>query len=128
MRRILEVISLVLFLAGLELAVGTLSLTITRLREIFTHPLGPDASDGVPWRSLVGIGVTALAVVMAGTTVLVRYAEAGIRDYVGCPECGARTRRVQRRTRHRILGWLVGKALSARHCGDCGWRGLSYLD
>ena len=124
MRRILEVISAGLFLAGLELAVGTLSLTITRLRESFTNTL---ESDGVPWRFAAGIGLMVLAVVLAGVTVLARYRKGGIQEHDGCPKCGARTRRVRREIQHRILGGLVGKSLSARHCGDCGWRGLSYL-
>ena len=127
MRRIFEVISAGLFLAGLELAVGTLSLTITRLRESFTNTLGSDGADGVPWRFAAGIGLMVLAVVLASVTVLARYGQRGIQEHEGCPECGAQTRRVRRGTRHRILGRLVGKSLSARHCGDCGWRGLSYL-
>ena len=126
MRRILEVISLVLFLAGLELAAGTLSVTTTLLRETFTTTFGPDGPDEIPWRFLAGIALMVLAVVSAGTTVAVRFRQARIQDHVGCPKCGARTRRVQRKARHRMLGRLVGKALSARHCGDCGWRGLSY--
>ena len=127
MRRILEVISAGLFLAGLELAVGTLSLTITRLRETFTNTLESDGADGVPWRFAAGIGLMVLAVVLAGVTVLARYGQGGIQEHDGCPKCGYRTRRVPREMRHRILGRLVGKSLSARHCGHCGWRGLSYL-
>lgn len=126
MRRILEVISAGLFLAGLELAVGTLSLTVIRFSETFTNTFGSDEADGVPWRFLAGIGLMVLAVTLAGVTVLVRYRQAGVQDHIGCPKCGARTTRVRRLIWHRILGRLLGRSLSARRCGDCGWTGLSY--
>ena len=127
MRRTLEVISLGLFLVGLELATGTLSLTITRLRETLAYPLGSNGGERIEWGALAGIGLILMVVVLAGMTVLVRYRQEGIQDHLGCPKCGARTKRVRRRTKHRVLGRIVGKALSARHCQDCGWRGLSYL-
>ena len=127
MRRTLEVISLGLCLLGLELATGTPSLTITRLRETFADPFGSVGEDGVQWTSLAGIGLMVLAVLVAGVTLAVRYRQGAIQDHVRYPECGARTKRVRRTARHRILGWVMGKALSARHCGDCGWKGLSYL-
>ena len=127
MRHILEVISAGIFLAGLELAVGTLSLTITRLRETFTNTLASDGADGGQWRFVAGIGLMVLAVVLAVVTVLTRYRQRGIQEHDWCPRCGAQTRRVRREIQHRILSRLVGKSFSARHCGNCGWRGLSYL-
>jgi len=128
LRRTLEVISLGLFLVGLELATGTPSLTITRLQETLAYPLGSDGGEGVEWGALAGIGLILMAVVLAGMTVLVRYREEEIQDHLWCPKCGGRTKRVRRRTRHRVLGRIVGKAISARHCPDCGWRGLSYFN
>ena len=65
LRRTLEVISLGLFLVGLELATGTPSLTVVRLREALAHPLGSDAAEGVAWRSLAGIGLVAGAIILA---------------------------------------------------------------
>jgi hypothetical protein len=127
LRRTLEVISLGLFLLGLELTTGTPSLTVIRLRETLAHPFGSDSTDGVPWWPLVGIGLLVCAVALAGLTIVVRFGQEGVQDHVGCPECGARTKRVRRNVRHKILGRLLGKTLSARHCGDCGWRGVSYL-
>jgi hypothetical protein len=127
LRRTLEVLSLGLFLLGLELATGTPSLTITRLRETLAHPLGSDEADGVPWRSLAGIGLIGFGIVLAGVTVFVRYRQGAIQEHVGCPKCGARTTRVRRGVWQRVMGRLVGKSTSARLCGDCGWRGVSYL-
>jgi len=127
LRRTLELISLGLFLLGLELAAGTLSLTTTRLRETLAFRVGSTGPEGVPWTSLAGIGLTAVAVVLMGLTIFVRFGERRVVDHVGCPVCGTRTNRVRRKVQERILGRVVGKAMSARHCGDCGWRGLSYL-
>jgi hypothetical protein len=126
LRRTLEVISLALFLLGLELATGTPSLTIARLQETIAYPLGSDGAESVEWRVLGGLVVMVVALILAALTVMVRHRTKGIQSHAGCPKCGADTKRVRRNAWQRMLGGVVGKALSARHCGDCGWKGASY--
>jgi hypothetical protein len=126
LRRIPEILSLGLFLLGLELATGTLSLTVTRLRAALLNPTGSAASGEVEWRSVVGVGLIVLAVALAGLMVVVRYRQRGIGDQVTCPRCGVRTNRVRRTAGDRVFGLLMGRRLSARRCGDCGWAGLIY--
>jgi hypothetical protein len=126
LRRTLEVISLALFLLGLERATGTPSSTIARLQETIAYPIGSDGAESVEWRILGGLVLIVVAFVLASLTILVRHRTKGIQTHEGCPEGGGDTKRVRRNAWQRILGGIVGKGLSARHCGDCGWRGVSY--
>ena len=126
MRRILEVLSISLLLAGLELSVGTLSITSSRIRESFSSAFGVVDAVPVPWTFWVGMGMVMAAISMGVTTLWARIGEKRIQTDEGCAKCGENTVRVRRGTRHRILGRLLGKTLTARRCGECGWRGLCY--
>ena len=127
MRRTLEVISLGIFLLGLELATGTPSLTIARLQETVAYPLGSDPGENVEWAALGGLILIGFAVILASFAILVRLRKKKIQDHDACATCGGKTKRVRRNVWHRMLGRVLGKALAARHCGECGWRGVSYL-
>ncbi len=126
MRRILEVLSLSLLLAGLELSVGTLSLTSSRISDSFSSAFGVGDAAPVPWTFWVGMVMAVAAISIGAATLWARMGEKRIQAVEQCAKCGANTARVRRRTRHRILGWLLGKTVTARRCGECGWSGLCY--
>ena len=107
MTRTLEVISLALFLLGLELATGTPSLTIARLQETIAYPIGSDGSESVEWRILGGLMLIVVAVMLASLAILVRHRTKGIQTREGCPECGGETKRVRRNAWQRMLGGVV---------------------
>ena len=126
MRRILEVLSISLLLAGLELSVGTLSITSSRIRESFSSAFAQTEAVPVPWSFWVGMVMVVAAISMGATTLWVGIGEKRIQTDEACAKCGADTARVRRGTRHRILGRLRGRTLTARRCSECGWSGLCY--
>lgn len=126
MRRGLAFASVLLVVAGLEMATEALSLVVARLRTGFGALLSGADFHVSSFR--FGTGVVALALGVS-LWVLLAWSAARRQEVASvgtaCPQCGNRTRRVKRKEWQRILAALMGEQLSRRRCETCGWSGLS---
>ncbi len=125
MRRILEVVSLALVVAGFELTAGTVSHTFQVVRRVYRELVwSTEPTVSLPRVVLGGLLVVAgLAGLALALWARVRGRKVGWGKT--CPQCGSATHRIRRRRRHRILGWLLGRRITRRRCRECGWRGLT---
>jgi len=129
LRRSLAVVSAILVLAGVEMSTEALTLTLRRLQAgLQALFLGVEFHVS-PLRFEVGVAAIAGGIVL-GALLLWASRWTNSIDAVGvlCPQCGARTRRVKRRRRHKLLSVLTGRRLTRRKCDVCGWHGLSARD
>ena len=125
MKRVLEVLAVVLLVGGLELSVGAVSHTLEQLGRVYSE-LVAGAEPGVsPGRFFLGVGMVVVGVGLLTLDLWARsYGGAVGRGRI-CPECGARTERLKRRARHRLVAWVLGEKVTRRTCKECGWRGLA---
>jgi predicted RNA-binding Zn-ribbon protein involved in translation (DUF1610 family) len=127
LKRTLEVLSLVLILVGIELATGSLSYALGRLERVYRAL----SVGNEPEVSLVRFAVGTLMVLLGAIIVTVLFWARFSARFVGavsfCPHCGGKTTRIHRRSRHRLLGMILGMPVTRRKCSDCGWRGLTAL-
>ena len=125
MKRVLEVVAITLLVAGIELATGAVSYGLEQVVRVFQHLMaGSEPEISVP-RFLGGVGMVVLG---SGLVLLDLWARA-YSGLVGrgkyCPHCGVKAERVKRRTRHKVLGWVLGERVTYRKCKTCGWHGLT---
>jgi hypothetical protein len=124
---VLQFLSVLVALAGLEMVTGV---GTTALRRLQTHFMA--AFAGVPTSiSLLRIrlGFVILAVGTLGALALWLLGIAARRVQSSgkvCPECGALTKRIRRRPTHRLLAVLLTQQIVRRRCDFCGWVGLSF--
>jgi len=125
LRRALEIFALVLFLAGLELAAGTLSHTAGRFEETLRLVLASDSPSALAVEFAVGSVLVVFSVVIGALTLWAGAQVRGVHTSDDCPRCGGETERVKRKRRHRLLAAIVGQRVTRRRCSECPWRGLS---
>jgi len=122
LKRTLEVLSVAIFLAGVELATGGLSTTLDRFIEQFTLVFGEPPASG---RGVAGLLLTFSGIALGSIALWAHRERRELTETTDCPRCGARTERIKRRKRHRILAALLGEGLTRRRCAECGWVGLT---
>ncbi len=125
MKRVLEIVALILLVAGVEFSTEAVSHALGRLALAY-HGILAGGEPGVSLpRFFAGVG---MVVTGAGLLTLDLWARAYAR-FVGrgkaCPNCGGKTERVKRRVRHRVLAWVLGERVTRRKCKTCGWSGLA---
>lgn len=126
MRRVLLVVTVVLLTVGLELSTEGVTLVLARLGAGLEAIRSGVEFHVSPVR--FGVGVLFLGFGLALSILLVWAGQ--LRRAVGsvggvCPDCGNRTRRVKRKTSHKLLSIMLGERLARRTCEVCGWNGLS---
>lgn len=126
LRRILGVSALVLALLGVELAAGGVSTVLERLVRGMGAVMRGEESLFPGYRLVAGWALLAGALAMVGALAWAGRAARAVRsDGSSCPRCGADTRRIKRRRRHRLLAHLLERGLTRRSCDRCGWKGLA---
>jgi hypothetical protein len=123
--RPLTVIALALFLLGLEVATGVVSLAGARLWAGSRAVAGGDEFIVSPARYVSGVAMCAAAVAFYGGLLWVGWMQRQLAGGDLCPNCGAQTRRVRRRAWQRALFRTLDAEVTRRHCGRCGWSGLA---
>ena len=122
MRRPLAVAAIGLILFGIEVATGAISVAAVRMWAGLVASL--TGNEFVISRPRYVIGV--LLTLVGGVMVWAKQAQGEIRiQGSACPNCGARTKRVRRRKRHRILSRILETGVTRQSCERCGWNGLS---
>jgi len=112
-KRVLEVVAITLLVAGIELATGAVSYGLDQIVRVFQHLMaGSEPEISVP-RFLGGVGMVVLG---SGLVLLDLWARA-YSGFVG--------RGKYCRTRHKVLGWVLGERVTYRKCKTCGWHGLT---
>lgn len=126
LRRPFTLVSITLVLVGLEIATRILGTLGTRLVDGF-RGAGSGGVAGVgPGRFAGGVTMAAVGLAVAflgGWAGRRRRAIEGVGRR--CPRCGRETKRIRRSLRQRMLGRLIGEALTRRRCLQCGWEGLA---
>lgn len=113
-------------LVGLELVTAAGTTTLKHLQTAFDALVTEEPYVYSHHRLQVGFALLFIGVFAVG--VLLTLGMARARVHSGdrtCPECGARTKRVHRKWRHRALAAILREDLSRRRCEFCGWIGLS---
>ena len=114
-----------LVLVGIELTTRAFSAAFVRFREGVVELVSTGETTQVPtlqfWTGSVLLGVA----ILAGALRLARIFAVRTLPDLRCPECGEDTKRIRRRTLHRIAAPLLGMNVSRRSCSDCGWVGLA---
>ncbi len=128
MRRTIKLLSVILVLAGFELASGTLSTTLNRFTQILSSSVAADVPSLPPLRFAGGVGMIVMGIGGWGLTLWARYANTRLSRGRVCSRCGAQTQRVMRRIHHRLLGSMLGLELERRRCIECGHKGLAVRD
>ena len=125
MRRVLEVVSALLFLAGLELAAGTLSGTVSRIEQTLRITFG--GTSFVAPAPEFGVGL--VLIVFGGFVwILAIWANRQsktIQAGPNCPRCSSETSRLKRTALDKLLAALLGFRVTRRRCEQCSWGGLS---
>jgi ribosomal protein S27AE len=126
LRRPLTLIALGLFLLGLEVAAGVVSLTAARFGTgVWAVLAGEEFLVPAP-RFLAGAGLVLTAALLYGGMHWADLIKRRVTvDGDECPRCGTTTRRVRRRGWHRTLAKLFDVRVTRRHCERCGWSGLA---
>ena len=126
MRRPLAVAAVGLILFGIEVATGAISVAAVRMWAGLVASLtGNEFVISRP-RYVIGVLLTLVGGVIFGVMAWAEQAQGEIRiQGSACPNCGARTKRVRRRKRHRILSRILETGVTRRSCERCGWNGLS---
>jgi hypothetical protein len=125
LKRVLEMLALVLVVAGIELATGALSHGLDRFTQVVLRFLAGEGTDVPLSRLWAGAGLTLMGASLLG---IGSWARAQARSLVSgklCPRCSGPTERVKRELRHRLLAWTLGGRITRRRCPTCGWIGLS---
>jgi ribosomal protein S27AE len=126
LRRPLTLIALGLFLLGLEVATGVVSVAAARLGVGMRAVLNGEEFLVPASRYLTG-----LALMLAGAALYggVYWSDLIERQVAvggdACPKCGTTTRRVRRHSWHRVLARVFDVQVTRRHCERCGWNGLA---
>jgi hypothetical protein len=125
LKRVLEVIAILLLVVGIELATGAVSYGLNQVLKVYFQLVAGTEPDVSLTRFFVGGGMVILG---SGFLVLDLWARA-YSGFLGrgkeCPHCGVNAERVKRRLRHKILGWVLNERFTHRKCKRCGWRGLT---
>jgi hypothetical protein len=115
-----------LFLLGLEVAIGVVSLSASRLGEGLRAAVSGDEFLVSAPRYLSGLALMLVAAALYGG---VRWAERVKREVIVsgelCPKCGNVTRRVRRRSWQRAVAKVFDVRVTRRYCEGCGWSGLA---
>lgn len=124
-RRGLPVLSAILLVLGLELATGMIGQSLHKLVEVASALLnGQETAASLP-AYFTGLAAMVAGVAGLGASVWSRLHRSRIAEGRSCPVCGADTRRVHRRLRHRLVSAFLGERLQRRLCRECGWKGLT---
>jgi len=127
MQRVLEVVAITLLVAGIELATGAVSFGLEEIFRVYQQVVAGTEPDVSLPRFFVGMGMATLGALLVTLDLWAR----AYSGYVGrgkiCPHCNEKTERVRRRSRHKLLGWIVGEMVTHRKCKKCGWHGLTGL-
>lgn len=127
MKRTLEVLSLILILVGIELATGSLSHALGRLKRVYRALSVGNEPEVSLIRFALGVFLLLLGAMILAVTIWARFGARIIAAGSSCPQCGGETSRIHRRRSHRLLGKILGMPVTRRICRDCGWRGLTAL-
>ena len=128
LRRTIELLSVTLVLAGLELAAGTLSTTLDRFTQTLSDTFSADVLSFPPARFVAGAGMIVAGVGGLLLAVWVQHTGARLSRGTVCGRCGGQTQRMRRAMRHHALGAVLGRQLLRQRCIECGWKGLSARD
>ena len=125
MTRVLEILAVVIFLAGLELAAGTLSHTFSRLEETIRLAFAGKSFVAPPGTFVLGGALVFVSASLGLTAYWARGQMKKVQPGTNCTICGSKTERVKRQAKHKLLSTLAGQRLTLRRCGHCNWTGLS---
>jgi hypothetical protein len=125
LRRVLEILAVLLFFAGLELAARTLSHTVSHLDETFRTAFAGESFVFPPPAFLVGSALVAIGATLWLLTIWANSQAKLVQPGPNCPRCGAKTNRLKRSRRNKLLAALLGHRVTRRRCGQCSWGGLS---
>mgnify|MGYP001207069286 CR=1 FL=1 len=117
MKHLITVISIVIFIAGLDLVSGLVSSGLTGLNQAFTNS---------SWNSLFGIGFMVLGIIGVSFVIIRSSYHGLVLDSRECPICESEIKRRRRKINHRIAGKILGKSISGARCNGCGWEGVVY--
>jgi hypothetical protein len=127
MKRVLEVVAITLLVVGTELATGAVSFGIEQVLRVYHQVVSGTEPEVSLLRFFVGVGMVTFGAFLVAVDLWAR----AYSGYVGrgkfCPHCNLKTDRVKRRTRHKVLGLIVGEMVVHRKCKKCGWHGLTGL-
>jgi hypothetical protein len=127
MKRVLEVVAITLLVAGIELATGAVSFGIEQVLRVYHQVVSGTEPEVSLLHFFVGVGMVTFGAFLVAVDLWAR----AYSGYVGrgkfCPHCNLKTDRVKRRTRHKVLGLIVGEMVVHRKCKKCGWHGLTGL-
>jgi hypothetical protein len=126
-RRWLSVCALGLTLLGIELSTEVISLFFARLSAGATAVAAGVELQISANRYLAGVAAMVIGIGMALLATWIGVAARSVGTTGDrCPSCRADTRRVKRRWTDKLLSALLGHRVTRRHCGECGWTGLSH--
>jgi hypothetical protein len=118
--------ALTLLVLGIEVATGAVSLAAIRVGTGLGAVLFGHESAISPPRFLSGLLILAASCGLFGALQWVESERRSLRPEASvCPNCGTATKRVPRRTRHRILSRILETNVTRRRCDRCGWKGLA---
>ena len=127
MKRVLEVVAIILLVAGVELATGAVSFGIVQVLRVYHQVVAGTEPDVSLTRFLVGATMVILGALLVALDLWARAYSGFVGRGKFCPHCNVKTERVKRRTRHKLLGLIVGEMVVHRKCRKCGWHGLTGL-
>lgn len=117
MKHLIKVISIVIFIAGLDLVSGLVGSGLTGLHQVFINP---------SWKLVFGIGFMVLGIIGVSLVILRNSYHELVLDSRECPVCESEIKRRRRKINHRIAGKILGKSISGARCNGCGWEGVVY--
>jgi len=124
-RRVFEVLAVILLVTGVELATGAVSFGLNQVFRVYFQLVAGTETDVSVTRFFVGGGMITLGVGYFALEVWARAYSGFVGLGQDCPHCGIHAKRVKRRTAHKVLGWVTGTSFTHRKCEKCGWHGLT---
>ena len=127
MKRTLEVLSLILILAGIELATGSFTYALGRLERVYRALSVGNEPEVSLIRFALGVLLALSGAIILAVVIWAHFGARLIGAGSSCPQCGGKAKRIRRRWCDHLLGRILAMRTTRRSCHDCGWRGLTAL-